>query len=103
MPLNFGHAVIRHALPQNLPGLFVERINLPGVSWIVFDRRDIAVETKTRFIFRRAHRGANENLVTPDDRTGVAQTRNSGLPNCVNCFSCVKADGGSAAFNNTSC
>src|SRR5262249_17345361 len=81
MPFGFRHSLKRGPRPEDLAGGGVEAQDLPGVLAGVIHRSDIAIVpgTYARVGVTAESRG-HEHPVTPDDRAGVAQTRDRRLP-----------------------
>src|SRR5688572_17069187 len=77
------------ALPQNLATLFVERIDLVRVFRILFDRFDVAVESKLFLVGAAADSRHHKHLVAPNDRTRMGQAGDRGLPTHVRLTGCV--------------
>src|SRR5687767_10775932 len=63
MPLNLGNAFVSNSLPKDRAFLFVECVNLVRVFRIIFNRRDVAVESESRFVFPATNRGGHKNFV----------------------------------------
>src|SRR5687768_11401336 len=102
MTLNFRQTFISDAFPENLAGLLVQRIDLPGVLWIVLHRGNIAVKTVTGFVFGAAgDRCADENCVSPYDRARMGQTRDLNFPTRVNGLLSIPGDCGGLALDDT--
>ena len=81
MPLDFGWTVVCDSLPQNLASQFVERVDLPGVSRIIFNGSHISVQAIACLILGAAgHCRADEDLITPNHRTGMSKSGNGRLP-----------------------
>src|SRR4030095_13068119 len=82
--LYFGHTVISSSLPENLSRLFVECIDLPGVSRIILNWSNVAVKPITCLILSgRSDCSGNENLVPPNYGTRMAQSWNLCFPSSV--------------------
>src|SRR6185312_12995461 len=65
MALDFGNAFVSHALPEDLSGRFIESVNLPCMRRIVFDWRDVAIQTVLLFVFAATDGSDHEYFVAP--------------------------------------
>src|SRR5215510_9106394 len=84
MAFDFGHAFGGRALPQNLSGLLVEAIDLPGMLRQILVRIDVAVKAVPEFALRRAADGSDdEKFIVPDNRACVGQSGDCSLPDDV--------------------
>src|SRR6185503_2471326 len=71
----------RGLVPEDLSGLLVERDDRPALLAVVVRRIAGAVEADfERRLAVQADAGRDEEPVAPDDRAGVAEAREGGLP-----------------------
>src|SRR5580704_4860160 len=84
MPLRFRRAFIRHLLPQNLPVVTVQAIDLPGVFRDIFGRLHIAIKPmpENRLGIAR-NRGGDKHLPAPNHWTRMRKPWNRSLPEYV--------------------
>ncbi len=81
MALRLRHAFVRHALPADAAGLLVDGQQAPGMRRHVGRGLDVAVEAVAeRGAWITAHRGGDEDRVSPDDGAGDGETRDGRLP-----------------------
>ena len=65
---DLGDALVCQALPEDLAGLLIKCVDLPGMLRIILHRSHIAEQSKARLIFRSAaYCGYHEDLVSPHD------------------------------------
>src|SRR5262245_23407929 len=84
MAFDFRDAFGGRPLPQNLPGLLVEAIDLPGMLRYILVRVDVAVKAVPKLALRRgAHRSDDEKPGAPNYGAGVGQAGDLGLPNYI--------------------
>src|SRR5690348_14300326 len=100
MTLNFRNAFVRDAFPKYLARVLVDRVDLPCVPGIVFDRRRITEQSETSFVFLAVDGGGDKDLVAPNDGTRMRQTGNLDLPTHVRVRLRVPCHRLAGTFNN---
>ena len=81
MTLVLGHALVAYSLPDHLARLLVDAIENPSMRTIVFDRGDLMIDPDLQAVFLLvADRSGQKNTIPPDDRTGMSETGDRGLP-----------------------
>ena len=69
------------SFPENPAVVLREAIELPGLRFLVFDRRDVTVQSDAQPRGRIAANGSdNEDVVSQDYRTGMSKAGNRSLP-----------------------
>src|SRR6266571_1096086 len=80
---------MRNALPLDLSGAFVDRIDHPTVERAIFGRITIAVQTGTEGCFWITADGTGyEDAVSPNDWTRMSEPGNRRAPE--NVFTCLR-------------
>src|SRR6185295_19671328 len=103
VPLNFRQTFISYALPKNFAAVLIQRVNLPGVLGIVLHWFHITVQAVARFVFGAGRDcGADEYFVTPNDGTGMRESRYRCFPAGVERLLSVEFHGCSLSFDNSS-
>ena len=99
---DLGHGFVDRALPFDLAGLLVERVDPPFVLGIVLDRCDIAIQPDLEAgILLPADRGRHEHLVAPDHRARQAKSGDRRLPGHVGAGGRIPGRGQRKAFSDT--
>src|SRR5688500_8004029 len=80
MAFDLGNALGNYALPKYGAFVFVDRVDLPRVLRIVFNSRDVAVNTEARFILGAVEGRRHGELVTAYNGCRVSQAGNREFP-----------------------
>ena len=81
MSFGLGIAFGGHALPQDPPGVLMQAVNDPALFGIIIRRVTGTIETDFEGCWSGgADSGSDEKAISPNDGTGVAETRNGRLP-----------------------
>src|SRR5687767_2030958 len=102
MAFDLRHPLVSDAVPDDLPCLFVEAIDMPGMWRGVFVHIYVAVQAVTKILTTfAAHRSGHEDSIAPDYRACMCEPRNRSLPQNIRALGCVPGSRRRLTFGKT--